>query len=377
MSETQVAPAATVRGSAPRILALHWFDACSPWRIGIPMRALARLGYEVRQAPINAPAALDDVDVLVLHRPTRRQHLELLREARRLGIATVVDVDDLFLPGLLPRGAPFARVWHPLFKRWEAEDRAAAGVGSREEIDQAPLNNVMEQFHDCLRSADAVTVTTAALADAYAQFSSAVYVVPNAYDDSDPLWDDLPTKRPTVNVGFAGTDHHDDNLALLGGALEPVLRAHPDARIVEAGGPALLRRVNAPAAQLVHLGTLPFDLFPLLLREMDVVLAPLADEPFMRCKSNIRCMTAGLVGVPVVASPVGPYAEYVEHGANGFLARSSEDWTRYVDLLVADNELRSRMGRANRARAEAHALSRELLQWVNVYDGLLRDRRRA
>ena len=353
------------------VRAVHWFDVCSPWRVTVPLGALAAYGYDLTETAVGQPCDLDGVDLLLLHRPNQRSSLELMAEARRRGIATVVDVDDLFLPDALPEQAPFTRYWHPLFHRWEAEEQVALGLMAPEAIASARRNEVMERFHACLTAADAVTVSTQLLADYYRPFSDRIVVLPNAYDDANPLWDLEPRPRATVNIGFFGTDHHEDNLRLLTGVLEQVLRRHPEMRVVEAGGPALLPRIEAPSAQLVHLGSLPFEVFPLLVREMDIVLAPLADEPFMRCKSNIRCLMAGLARAPVVASPVGPYQDYVRPGVNGFHAASAAEWSDGIERLVADPELRRMMGEANRQIAQTYAISANARRWENVYDALL------
>jgi glycosyltransferase involved in cell wall biosynthesis len=191
------------------------------------------------------------------------------------------------------------------------------------------------------------------------------------------LWHVPPPSRKTVNIGFAGTEHHYDNLQLLRGALEPVAAGYPDVRIIEAGGPALLSLLEAAAEQMIHLGKLPFEVFPLLLHQMDIVLAPLVDSAFTRAKSRIRCMMAGLVGAPVVASPVGTYAEFVEHGVNGFYARSPAEWTHYLEQLVRDAELRRRMGCMNRQRAEAWSISQNIWRWTEVYESVLHRRRCA
>jgi glycosyltransferase involved in cell wall biosynthesis len=362
------------------ILAVHWQDVCTPWRVSGPLKGLASRGFRVREEAMgaldgNVADLLANVDLVIVHRPTSRSVHRLLEQARARSIATVVDIDDLFLPDQLPTGTLMARSWHPLWHRHDAEDRAHAGVGSWESVAAAPINDVMERFHQMLRLVDAVTVSTEPLAAAYAPFNPSIYVLPNCYDDGEALWRLPLPPRATVNVGFAGTDHHAANLALLSGALEHVLATHPEARLVEAGGPELLPRVQAPARQRVHLASVPFAVFPMLLREMDIVLAPLADEPFMRCKSNIRCMTAGVLGIPVVASPVGPYAEYVRHGVNGFLAGSREEWTAYVARLVENPTLRRDMGAANRALSQEYALSRHLDERAALYEALCRHNR--
>jgi glycosyltransferase involved in cell wall biosynthesis len=355
-----------------RVLAVHGYDLCSPWRVGTPFGALRDAGFALREA---SPGQVDDpgaADLVVIVRPFTLAALQLIETAHRNGIPVVVDVDDLFQPEVLAPESEVARVLHPLAFRREAEERAAAGVGSWEAVAAAPPNRIMEWFWRCLEAADALTVSTPPLAEAYRRFNPHVHVLPNCYDDADPLWDVPPPTRQTVHVGFAGSDNHRDNLALLRGALEPVLRAHPEVRLLEAGALDLLPHVDAPPEQLVHLGTLPFPVFPLLLRQMDVVLAPLVDEPFNGCKSNIRCMTAGLVGAPVVASPVGAYAAYVRDGENGFLARSAREWALALERLVADPALRRRMGAANRRCARRFAISRHAHRWMEVYDSLLR-----
>jgi glycosyltransferase involved in cell wall biosynthesis len=171
-----------------------------------------------------------------------------------------------------------------------------------------------------------------------------------------------------VHIGFFGTVNHSDNVSLLDGVLEPILDRYPETRVVEVGGPHLIPRVNAHARQLVHLGSVSFCGFPLALQQMDIVLAPLANTPVMQCKSNIRCLTAGIAGLPVVASPVGAYADYIEHGVNGFLAGSPDEWSSYIEELVEDRELRCTMGTANRLRARAFAISGNVHHWIRVYE---------
>ncbi|QCO13644.1 hypothetical protein D3868_31995 (plasmid) [Azospirillum brasilense] len=56
----------------------------------------------------------------------------------------------------------------------------------------------------------------------------------------------------------------------------------------------------------------------------------------------------------VVASPVGVNRDIVEHGVNGFLAETPEEWTGALCRLAADPDLRRRLGAAGRAKVERH-----------------------
>ena len=57
-------------------------------------------------------------------------------------------------------------------------------------------------------------------------------------------------------------------------------------------------------------------------------------------------------GLPVVASPVGVNCQLVEHGVNGFLAETLEEWEQALQTLLTDAKLREQMGQAGREKVE-------------------------
>ena len=59
-------------------------------------------------------------------------------------------------------------------------------------------------------------------------------------------------------------------------------------------------------------------------------------------------------GIPVVASPVGVNRDIVEHGVNGFLAETDDEWCAAIKTLLHDPDLRRQMGAAGRKKAEEH-----------------------
>ena len=84
----------------------------------------------------------------------------------------------------------------------------------------------------------------------------------------------------------------------------------------------------------------------------DIGIMPLLDGAFERGKCGYKLIQYMACGLPVVASPVGVNREIVEHGVNGFLAETPEEWEQALRALLADPDLRQRMGQAGRQKVE-------------------------
>lgn len=84
----------------------------------------------------------------------------------------------------------------------------------------------------------------------------------------------------------------------------------------------------------------------------DIGIMPLVDEPFARGKCGYKLIQYMACGLPVVASPIGVNCQIVEHGINGFLAETPDEWEKALQMLLADADLRHRMGQAGRQKVE-------------------------
>lgn len=101
--------------------------------------------------------------------------------------------------------------------------------------------------------------------------------------------------------------------------------------------------------------------------DFDIGLAPLEDTLFTRSKSYIKALEYGALGIPVIASDVGPYREYVEDGVTGFLVSKESEWIDRIRLLIDDPELRESMGAAAHAKSLRHTIAAGWRQWEDVY----------
>ena len=106
------------------------------------------------------------------------------------------------------------------------------------------------------------------------------------------------------------------------------------------------------------------------IQEMDIGIMPLTDTPWARGKCGYKLIQYMACGVPVIASPVGVNADIVEHGVNGFLAASEDEWRTALVTLLRDPVLRRRMGLEGRRKVEEHY---SLQVWGPKVAGMLRE----
>ena len=105
------------------------------------------------------------------------------------------------------------------------------------------------------------------------------------------------------------------------------------------------------------------------LRESDIGISWLSDDPWSRGKCGLKILQYMAAGLPVVASPVGVHREIVgdEHG---FLPNTLRGWIDTMARLVKDASLREQMGRAGRERIERLFAP---CSWGQVLAGRLQD----
>ena len=191
-----------------------------------------------------------------------------------------------------------------------------------------------------------------------------VEVVPTVADLSRYPASPLPPPDGGLRVGWVGTpmtwaDH-----------AAPMQRLIVDV-VIPRGG--LFRAIGARGTSEIEDGTeyLPWseDTEVEAIRGMDVGIMPLDDSPWSRGKCGYKLIQYMACGRPVVASPTGVNTEIVEHGVNGFLARTAKDWRDALITLLDDPALRARMGAAGRAKVER---SYSLQVWAPRVAALLR-----
>ena len=206
---------------------------------------------------------------------------------------------------------------------------------------------------DLIRWASVVTCGNRAIAE-YAESKGAIArIIPTVVDT------DVFGPRPRVSngplvLGWIGTHSTFPYLQAVFPVLQDLAKTHPfKLKIVGAGTSA----VNIPDVEVENLEwklereVEDFQSFDVGLYPID---PSLYSEKWAAGKSGFKAIQYMAVGIPFVAAPVGAMADIGEAGVTHLLATSHEEWFRRLELLLADAQLRQRMGAAGRRHVVEH-----------------------
>lgn len=194
------------------------------------------------------------------------------------------------------------------------------------------------------KSADAMIVSTANLAEVYSEFNANIHVVHNSLDFD--VWNKVQRKsRPgIVRIGWMGGASHVEDLRLIEPVVRNILAKHKNARFTFVHGiPEFFKGVRG--VECVSKFT-RIDKYPKFLgqRGFDIGIAPLVDNAFNRGKSNLRWLEYAGMRVPCVASNVGHFKETLRSGTDCLLADNAGDFETMLDVLIRNRDMRTRMG---------------------------------
>ena len=86
------------------------------------------------------------------------------------------------------------------------------------------------------------------------------------------------------------------------------------------------------------------------LNQIDIGVMPLPDDEWSKGKCGFKALQFMSLQIPVVASPIGVNGKIVDHGIDGFLASSQDEWIQFLTQLIEDNQLRIIMGMRGREK---------------------------
>ncbi len=260
-------------------------DASVIYRCINPATALTAAGFSVSLIHhTQVEAITDHADIVICHRPFSSKALG--RTFKKFSNSRIIaDYDDLLF-------CSDSVASHPAY---------LSGRNSHSGL----LKSSRDYYQAACRFDEFIVSTEPLRKKIISQFPSAVcHTLHNGWSHE---WFAFGKFQPVVKpirkkiCYFAGTSNHDQDLFLFAEELTGFLEENPDIDL-EIYGSIDVSVFGRLGAQVRQGRQLPFYLFPSVIRQAWISIAPLIDTPFNQCKSAIKFIESGLFSVPVIAS---------------------------------------------------------------------------
>jgi glycosyltransferase involved in cell wall biosynthesis len=303
---------------------------------------------------------------------------ELIQKLNTMGIITVCDIDDYWMPGKE----------HPIH-------------------DIIIFNKINEKIVANLKVAKYVTTTTTLFADEIRKYNKNVFVLPNAINPNEPQFKEPTLESDRLRFGWLGGSSHLHDIQILNEGFNKLTKYQDKVQYVLCGFDTrgTVTEINSQTGEHVkrnikpdetvwaqyekiftqdykivsdeykkHLLLYNQDIFPNEMAEsylrvwtkpvtsyaknyskFDVSLAPIKNHMFNRMKSQLKVIEAGFYKKALIASNIGPYSLDLKHclkngelvDGNALLVdevRNHSDWAKYMEKLIKNPNMAKDMG---------------------------------
>jgi len=319
--------------------------------------------------------------IVVFHRSIGsdfEKSVQLIEKLNSMGVVTVADIDDYWLPGKE----------HPIH-------------------DIIRVNKINEKIVANLRVAKYVTTTTTIFAEEIRKINPNVAIFPNAINPKEAQFREPTLESDRLRVGWLGGSSHLHDLQLLDQSFSKLSQYNDKLQYVLCGFDTrgTMTEINQQTGEqkkrnilphetvwaeyekiftqkysnvspeykkfldnfkdeqyaglenegYVRVWTKPVTSYAKNYSKFDVSLAPIKNHIFNRVKSQLKVIEAGFYKKAIIASNIGPYTIDLKHclkngnfvDGNALLVdenRNHTDWAKYIEKLVKNPNLVKDMG---------------------------------
>lgn len=303
---------------------------------------------------------------------------ELIRELNSLGIVTVCDIDDYWMPGKE----------HPIH-------------------DIIKYHNINKKITENLKVSKYITTTTSIFADEIKKLNKNVFIFPNAINPNEEQFKEPTLESDRLRVGWLGGSSHLHDIQLLDQSFAKLNDIKDKLQFVLCGFDTRgsVTEINSETGQqtkrdirpeetvwakyenvftqkysfvsedykkylfnftqekypgelsegYVRVWTQPVSSYAKNYSKFDVSLAPIKNTLFNRVKSQLKVIEAGFYKKAIIASNIGPYTIDLKHSmkngqfidGNALLVdekRNHSDWAKYIKTLSKNPNLVNDLG---------------------------------
>ncbi len=297
---------------------------------------------------IDVPDKIDEIfkyNILVLYRLFYSKYLDdIVNQFRNHGGIVIYDIDDYIF------------------------DESALPYLNVRGVSKSELREVIKKHRMAMDLCDLCIVSTDALARIVSGTGKKAFVLRNGLSDeliriSENAYSSRVPDGDIVKIGyFSGTATHDRDFLEAADALIYVLNRNDNVKLVIGGHLKLDERFNVfiednriEFLPYVHWRYLPYNL-----AKVDINIVPLELNAFNDAKSELKYFESAILRIPTVASPTESYQYAIENEVNGFLARNTDEWIKYLEMLIKDKKLLEQVGQTAYEHAMENYSSRSL-----------------
>jgi glycosyltransferase involved in cell wall biosynthesis len=288
-------------------------------------------------------AAIASYDVVIVQQVAGPLWLRAIREWQEAGVTVLYEIDD-WLHGV--RNVPH----HSHAKR----------------LDRATVRT----YELCMRAADGMICSTDYLARRYASVNPHTWTCRNGIDLVRYAF--TRPVREHVGIGWAGGTGHVAATKAWIDEVGAVMREHADTKFVSVGQPFADWLKGEFGDRTLAVPFTAMEVYPAAMTNFDIALAPAGKGDYFKAKSDLRWLEAAALSMPCIADP-DVYPE-IEHGVTGFHASTPAEMGEILRELVADRDLRERVGAAAREYVTEHRTVQVAAQsWAQVLRAVVRE----
>ena len=174
------------------------------------------------------------------------------------------------------------------------------------------------------------------------QFNKNIYIIPTTIDNGFHKPKPELRNKEKIVIGWSGSistiKHFESSIPLL----KKLLNKYPNKIEIHVLGQSIYSHPEIEVVSKAWHSASEVD----NINCFDIGIMQLPNDEWSKGKCGLKALSYMACGVPTVVSPVGVNEEIIQHGINGFLATTDEDWIDSLSKLIENKELRLQIGLA-------------------------------
>lgn len=174
----------------------------------------------------------------------------------------------------------------------------------------------------------------------------------------------MPAENSRVIIGWTGSRTTLKYLYLLEDVLQHLQKKydHVDLLVVADQPPAMkLERI------LFKSWSGSTEVSDLVMAHIGIM--PLPDDEWSKGKCGFKALQYMALEIPAVISPVGVNTSIIQHGVNGFLCQTKDEWLNCLESLIQNKSLRLMLGKAGRKTVvDQYSVSSNSANFLSLFE---------